>query len=143
MIDQFLLATVITMASRKPCKVATPRSVAVIVRPILRDANEALLSDSFWDSPAEKRFEKRWEALANNNARAADEALAVLLHFYIGEHSGEELMDEAVQRGKRMLPLLRRYQRCKPMGVAHGLRAVDREIPDLYEVVIAEVAKGK
>ncbi len=137
------LATTIQMAPEKPCKQTTPPAVIRIVKPMLREANGALTSESFWESPSEKRFEKYWDALTSNRSAVGDESIAVLLHFYIGEHPSEELFDEAVGRGRRMLPYLRKYANCKPTGVAEGLRAVDVAIPDLSQEVAQEIKKSK
>jgi hypothetical protein len=41
---------------------------------------------------------------------ASDEALIVLLHYYLGEANSEDELKEIVTRGKRMLPYLREYQ---------------------------------
>ena len=48
--------------------------------------------------------------LFEDKSRRADEAIAILLRFYIGESTGADLEDEATNRGRRMLPLLRKYE---------------------------------
>lgn len=42
--------------------------------------------------------------------RTADESLAVLMNFYVGEAIGQDLIHEVTVRGKRMLPLVIRYR---------------------------------
>jgi hypothetical protein len=54
---------------------------------------------------------------------AADEALVVLLQFYIGESISEDLNHEITKRGRHMLPYLRKYRR----GLA---RIAGRQYPD-------------
>ena len=57
---------------------------------------------------------RRFATLLKTRTRAGDEALAYLLTVYMGEHPGEELVCEAINRGKRMLPLIDSYARCNP-----------------------------
>ncbi len=42
---------------------------------------------------------------------ASDEALAVLMNFYVGEALQDDVIHEVTVRGKRMLPLLRKYRK--------------------------------
>jgi hypothetical protein len=51
--------------------------------------------------------------LTKNSTKVADEALVVLMCFHIGESQEEE--DAVISRGKRMLPLLRKYQHVVPV----------------------------
>ncbi len=50
----------------------------------------------------------------DNKTPAGDEALVVLLHCYIGEETGEENTTEIIDRGKKMLPYLKKYQTLTP-----------------------------
>lgn len=54
------------------------------------------------------------DALLTNRSRAGDEALAYALTVYMGEHFGEQAVCEALDRGKRMVPLLQAYAKCRP-----------------------------
>jgi len=49
-------------------------------------------------------------SVLEDRSRVGDEALAVLLGFYLGEHSGEDISCELVARGSRVLPFLRKYR---------------------------------
>jgi len=60
------------------------------------------------------KFYKSLDALISNKSTDADEALAYLLNVYIGEHPGEMLVCEVINRGKRILPLVLRYRDCTP-----------------------------
>jgi len=50
----------------------------------------------------------------DNKAPAGNEALVVLLHYYIGEATGEDNTVEIIDRGKKMLPYLKKYQTHTP-----------------------------
>jgi len=61
------------------------------------------------------KVEKPVTRVIEDKSRAADEALVVLLQFYIGESTSEDLNHEITKRGRRMLPYLRKYRR----GLVH------------------------
>lgn len=71
------------------------------------------------DNPAEKevpgstswKMGKLLYRLSQNQSRDADEALAVLLGFYLGESNDEDLLHDVTIRGKRILPYLEKYRR--------------------------------
>jgi hypothetical protein len=42
--------------------------------------------------------------------RDSDEALVVMMEFYVGEASGADIVHEVTLRGKRMMPLLLKYR---------------------------------
>ncbi len=49
-------------------------------------------------------------ALFQTKTKTADEALVVLMNFYIGESLGDDLLHQITARGKRMLRLLLKYR---------------------------------
>jgi len=55
------------------------------------------------------------EIILNDKTRDGDQAVAYFLNLYTGEHSGGELLCNAINRGKRMLPLIESYTRCLPI----------------------------
>ena len=58
------------------------------------------------------------DALTNvleDQSPAADESVAALLGFYLGEHEGEMIEEEVLRRGARMEPLVRLYGICRPV----------------------------
>jgi hypothetical protein len=62
-----------------------------------------------------REVEKRFTAIMENRSKAGDEALAYLLNIYMGEGPDEDMVCEAINRGKRMLPLIREYRKCIPL----------------------------
>lgn len=55
-------------------------------------------------------FDRVFDPLLDQRNVTTDEALAVLLSFYIGEHPYEDLRCELVARGERELKFLTRYR---------------------------------
>jgi hypothetical protein len=45
-----------------------------------------------------------------DKTKASDEALIVLMNFYLGEATSEDVLHHVTVRGKRMLPLLLKYR---------------------------------
>lgn len=62
-------------------------------------------------------LENRLGALYNNPSKDADEAVVILMSFYLGEHNGEELYENLLSRGPRMIPLLERYLHEEPASL--------------------------
>ena len=57
--------------------------------------------------------------------RTSDEALVVLMNFYVGESLQPDLVHQVTLRGKRMLPLLLKY---KSASVAFADRKYPRSL---------------
>jgi TonB family protein len=83
----------------------TPTALAAHV---IDAAPRALATDDWND------LETRLGALYNNPSKEADEAVVILMSFYLGEHNGEELYENLISRGPRMIPLLERYLHEEP-----------------------------
>jgi hypothetical protein len=71
--------------------------------------------------PAADRDTARWGKVAvlvarlqSNETRPADEALVVLLQYYVGESESFDLMADIAKRGKRELPYLLKYRDLVP-----------------------------
>jgi hypothetical protein len=105
----------ISAFAQAPVKV--PVGVAKLVRPILgpmaewqkcEESPRAPKCDDVAE-PAARAFEE----LAEKKGTATDEALVVLSGFYFGTQQGEELRCIVAERGKRMLPLLKKYEACR------------------------------
>jgi hypothetical protein len=75
---------------------------------IIDAAPRALATDDWND------LDTRLNALYNNPSKEADEAVVILMSFYLGEHNGEELYENLLSRGPRMIPLLERYLHEEP-----------------------------
>jgi hypothetical protein len=85
--------------------------------------------------------------LLGDPSDAADRALARLLHYYIGESNGEDLLHVITVRGKRMLPLLEAEKRSRPCRVSERYPAmilvaltIDE---DDYDTAIRFIQKGE
>lgn len=76
-----------------------------------------------------------------------DEALVVLVQFYIGEANSEDILHEVTKRGQRMIPFLRKYMR----GSAHipgkyypaSIRANPQTSIGFMETAIESIKDGK
>ena len=92
--------------------VTVPPAVAIRVTPVL-DAIVRSRKASPTASPFAEWFkvEKPVTRVMEDRSPAADEALVVLVQFYIGESTSEDLNHEITKRGRRMLPYLRKYRR--------------------------------
>jgi hypothetical protein len=78
---------------------------------IVDAAPRALATDDWND------LETRLGALYNNPSKEADEAVVILMSFYLGEHNGEEVYENLISRGPRMIPLLERYLHEEPTAL--------------------------
>jgi hypothetical protein len=94
-----------SQSSDKVQGVAVPAQVAALVRPILDEKQKGAQHD-------ESRLSKLLYGLTQKQGHTADEALVVLMCFDVGE--SQEETDAVIGRGKRMLPLLKKYQDKNP-----------------------------
>ena len=85
--------------------VRVPVSVAALVRPILDEKQKR-------EQHEESRLSNMLYGQTQKKGRAADEALVVLMCFDVGE--SQEETDAVIARGRRMLPLLKKYQDRNP-----------------------------
>lgn len=67
--------------------------------------------------PGERRLASSLEKLFANPTKEADEAVVILMSFYLGEDNGEELDENLRHRGPRMIPILERYLREEPTSL--------------------------
>jgi hypothetical protein len=82
------------------------------------------------------------ERVCNRNNRSSDEALAVLIEFYVGEHSAEDILCELVHRGKRVLPLLAKYHHRKIVVPGVDMSRTE-PLDTLYDEVREQVRRGE
>jgi len=99
-------AAQVNASGPNPETVVVSAPVAVLVRPILDEESEAGPHD-------QRRLGNLLYELTKKKGPAVDEALVVLMCFYVGE--SQEEVDAVILRGKRMLPLLRKYEDKKPV----------------------------
>lgn len=74
---------------------------------ILDARTDELKKEDFGSNSEE--VERRLAVLYNNSSKNADEAVVLLMSFYLGEDNGEELYDNLLSRGIRMIPLIEKY----------------------------------
>ncbi len=60
-----------------------------------------------------------WVELLNRNSRSSDKYVVELTNYYLGESGGAGLQSAILQRGRRMVPLLRN-------AIAKGIRCEKR-----------------
>ena len=134
----------------QPCKPSRlSGQAAALVRPILksrvaayrdvRDANGQVVIQP----GAAEDFMNGLYRLFDDHSRAADEALAVLVRYYVGEDPGEDLWCEIVHRGKEMLPYLAKYHGCMPTTGAEPIPKSLLDIPDQYPELIDVIGHGE
>lgn len=92
-----------------------------LVRPLMelriKQHEEQFTDGGRWrgESQYTPDVDRLFETLLENRTRAGDEALAFLLGVYMGEHQGEELVCEIINRGTRMVPVVKAYRSCQPL----------------------------
>ena len=96
-----LFAIAVTSAS-----VHVPKPAAALAAPVLNAMVDVRSGENQRNLRA---LDDAVEAVCNKRTPASDEALAVLLQFYVGEHSSEDISCELVHRGRRVLPFLEKY----------------------------------
>lgn len=119
--------------------VRVPAAPASLVVPVL-DAFAKLRESE--NEQTTRALESALSRVFEKNTRASDEALAVLIQFYVGEHSGEDLFCELVHRGKRVLPLMKKYHH--RTIVVPGVDMSRAEPLDaLYDEIVDEIRRGE
>ena len=97
-------------AANAAAEIVPPRDVQELVKPILDLCAEATTSQGERQNAAVWQTGKLMGVLFQMRTTASDEALVVLMNFYVGESLGENLLHQVTVRGKRMLPLLLKYR---------------------------------
>ena len=85
--------------------------------------------------------------LFQNQSEAATEAAVVLLGYYLGEADSEDLMHNLTQRGRPILPYLRRY-RDQPVTFPKRSHLDSLMVPaalrqEFFDTVIESIEKGE
>lgn len=92
-----------------------------LVKPLMefriKQSEEQFTEDGHWkgESRYTPEVNRRFYAILENRSKAGDEAAAYLLNVYMGSAPGEELVCEMINRGKKMLPLIKSYSECIPL----------------------------
>jgi hypothetical protein len=114
-----LLVSVCGANDCKPTKLSD--EAMKLIKPLMelriKQNKEQFTEDGRWrgESQYTPEVEKRFCSILKNRSKAGDEVVAYLLNVYMGEHQGEELVCEVMNRGRRMLPLIEEYKRCIPL----------------------------
>ncbi len=107
--------------------IEVPETVAVLIRPILDIEAESLrLCRSTKPQSCTEGREREEEVsrsreverlttdLLHKNGSTANEALVILLCYYVGEGNGEDILFGITSRGRRMVSPLRKYENRTP-----------------------------
>ena len=92
-----------------------------IIKPLvelrIREAGQQFSDDGRWRGESEYSadVERLFYAMLENRSPAGDQALAYFLFIDMGEYPDEESVCETINRGKRMLPLIKAYRQCRPI----------------------------
>lgn len=105
-----ILAASFVIATRQPggaTAIEPSEEAEKLIDPIL----EAALAVRQHDSEAtEFELGRRFKKVLDDQSSTGDEALVVLLNFYIGEANGGDLLHQVTLRGRRLMPLLIKYK---------------------------------
>jgi hypothetical protein len=110
MLATIVICFFVAVAPSEASVATVPKAAARLVAPVLQAMISVRSSENEQTLMA---LDDAVERVCNRNNRASDEALAVLIEFYVGEHSGEDISCELVRRGMRVLPLLAKYHHHK------------------------------
>jgi hypothetical protein len=127
--------------------VVPPAAVQDLVTPFLDLRTQAASSKGEQQQAAFQKSEKLLARLFKTKTRTSDEALVVLMNYYVGEALGPDLVHEVSLRGKRMLPLLMKY---RPASVSFSnkqysssLLLADDVRRENFENVVNSIRAGK
>ena len=142
----FAIALTLPMAGMAHA-ILPPRDVQEMLKPILDLHAEAESAQGerrqvlFW------QCEKLTADLLQMRTKSSDEALVVLMNFYVGESLQADLVHSVTVRGRRMLPLLVKY---RSAHVTFSRRKYPSSLllaPDIrkqdFETAIKSVRAGK
>jgi hypothetical protein len=120
-------------------EVLPPKRVRALVRPVFAAYSRVLRAET---EETANGLENTLAHVFKDKSSVGDEALAVLLGFYLGEHSGEDISCELVSRGSRVLKKLEKYRSATiviPGAPQGSLRAKSAE----YTGLIARIRSGE
>lgn len=109
-----ILAVILALPLASAAKtVLPPADVQEKVKPILDLCEEAQALRGERHNAAFYQIDGMTGELFQMKTKSSDEALVVLMNFYLGESIDEDLLHEVSVRGKRMLPLLLKYRNAR------------------------------
>jgi hypothetical protein len=77
-----------------------------------------------------------------DKSEVGDEALAVLLGLYVGDHDAEDIVCELINRGKRVLGYLAKYQSSQ-VTMPSVSAPMAKSVKALYPSVISRIRSGQ
>lgn len=110
---RIFLVVALTLALQTASTASTvvpPSDVRQKVQAILDLCRNAKAAQGERQNTAFLEAEKLTGKLFQDKTKSSDEALVVLMNFYVGEATGEDVLHHVTVRGKRMLPLLLKYR---------------------------------
>ncbi len=126
-----------------------PPDVLAIIKPFLQELTVAT-KEEYTDSgvfrgssPHREKAYQMFCTILKNRTSAGDKAVAYLLNIYSGEHPGEELVCEVINRGRRILPLVKKYSECIPLTGLEPLHKFIQGSGVLPGYAIEGINKGK
>jgi hypothetical protein len=97
-------------------------------------------------SESASELEGRLDALTNDQSPAADEASVILLDYHLGEHNAELQLCAVTKRGKRVLPILAKYEG-RPAGLIKPqyalLRLNKQSRKSMYREALVAIRNGQ
>lgn len=111
----------------------------------VKQNEEQFTKDGHWRGESQYSVEvtRQFYSVLENHTVAGDEAVAYLLNVYMGEHPGEELVCEAINRGKRLFPLVKSFSECTPQIGIEPLPKFVRGSGVLPRYAVEGIAKGE
>jgi hypothetical protein len=111
-----LIACLVLGGSSLELRASTSRKAAQDLAAKIVDACVKTIT-KYGQGPEWQELDRRLGRLFANNAKEADEAIVILHSFYLGEHNSEEMRDNLLERGTRMIPMIERYLQEKPSSL--------------------------
>lgn len=111
LICTLLLSPVLIHSEEKP----GARKLEELIAPVLKARCEAVKDEK--DLPAaeyDRKVNEEAAKVAKDKSEAGDEAVVVLMDYWLGEGAGLGLTAEITERGKRLLPVLKKYAKEPP-----------------------------
>jgi hypothetical protein len=142
-----VLLLLAAQASTTGVLVVPSAKARALVTPFLDLRSQAESSTGAQQQSEFEQSEKILARLFRMKTPASDEALVVLMNYYVGEALGPDSVHEVTVRGKRMLPLLLRYRKATvsfPDRTYPPSLSVERDIRERnFETAIKSIKEGK
>jgi hypothetical protein len=114
----------------RPHVITPPQSVSALVAPVLNAYEAVALKDK---ETTEVPLHQALQKVLETRTGYGDEALAILLGYYVGEASAEDVSCELVSRGRYVLFYIDKY--AKAESSIAGVRSYHARIFSEYPIV--------